>query len=66
KTTFKATVHIPEKVLVETLSRLPIRSLVQCKCISKSWTKLISDLHFIEKHLMNRVENDQDSQESIS
>ncbi|XP_020259790.1 putative F-box protein At4g38870 isoform X2 [Asparagus officinalis] len=35
--------HHPDDVLLEILSKLPIRSLLRFQCVSKSWRSLISD-----------------------
>ncbi|PHT32833.1 hypothetical protein CQW23_29170 [Capsicum baccatum] len=45
---------------MEILSRLPVRSLLQFKCVSKFWMALISEPYFTLKHL-NRAKNDQNS-----
>ncbi|KAE8021742.1 hypothetical protein FH972_007607 [Carpinus fangiana] len=42
---------LPEDLSMEILSRLPIKSLMRFKCISKSWCALITDPNFITKHL---------------
>ncbi|CAI8619571.1 unnamed protein product [Vicia faba] len=42
---------LPEELIVEILLRLPVRSLVQFKCICKSWKTLISDPKFVKRHL---------------
>ncbi|KAM3283127.1 hypothetical protein P3S67_026772 [Capsicum chacoense] len=47
----KATVHFPEEIIVHILSRLPVRSLVRFKCVSKSWARLIFDPYFTREHL---------------
>ncbi|PON39059.1 F-box domain containing protein [Parasponia andersonii] len=48
---------LPEEVLVEIFSWLPADSLIQFKCVSKSWYGLISFLiknpEFVSKHLRN-------------
>ncbi|PHT97563.1 hypothetical protein BC332_33519 [Capsicum chinense] len=46
---------------MEILSRLPVRSLLRFKCVSKFWMTLISETYFTLKHL-NRAKNDQNSQ----
>ncbi|XP_059627631.1 F-box/kelch-repeat protein At3g06240-like [Cornus florida] len=42
---------LPEPILVEILSKLPVKSLLRFKCVSKSWRSLISDSPFMKKHL---------------
>ncbi|XP_049359976.1 putative F-box protein At1g50870 [Solanum verrucosum] len=44
-------------VATEIMSRLPVRSLLQFKCVSKLWMTLISDPYFSKKHL-NHARND--------
>ncbi|GAU20081.1 hypothetical protein TSUD_381730 [Trifolium subterraneum] len=42
---------LPFELIVEILSRLPMKSLMQFQCVCKSWKSLISDPKFAKKHL---------------
>ncbi|MCH98698.1 F-box/kelch-repeat protein, partial [Trifolium medium] len=42
---------LPEDVIPEILCRLPVKLLLQLRCVCKSWNALISDSKFIKKHL---------------
>ncbi|KAI4317713.1 hypothetical protein L6164_025562 [Bauhinia variegata] len=46
---------LPPELLVEVLSRLPVKSLLQLRCVCKSWKSLISDPQFVKKHLQMSV-----------
>ncbi|PHT64844.1 hypothetical protein T459_29269 [Capsicum annuum] len=46
------------------LSRLPVRTLHQLKCVSKFWNALISDPYFKMKHFKH-AKNDQNSQKIL-
>ncbi|KAM3341887.1 hypothetical protein P3S68_026853 [Capsicum galapagoense] len=56
--------HFQEEILMEILSRLPVRSLLRFKCISSVWKTLISEPYFKMKHL-NWAKNDQGSQKLL-
>jgi F-box interacting protein len=43
--------EIPEDLLPEILSRLPVKCLLRFKCVCKSWYALITNPNFITKHL---------------
>ncbi|KAB2611695.1 SLF1-S21 [Pyrus ussuriensis x Pyrus communis] len=47
----------PENRVIETLSRLPPKSLMRFKCIRKSWCTLINSPSFVANHLNNSVNN---------
>ncbi|KAM3205369.1 F-box protein like [Capsicum annuum] len=53
-----------DDIIMEILYRLPIRDLVQFKCVSKLWNALISDPYFVNKHL-DRAKNDPHSQKLL-
>ncbi|KAL9451372.1 hypothetical protein AB3S75_013021 [Citrus x aurantiifolia] len=43
--------ELSDDLLVETLSRLLVKSLMRLRCVSKSWFSLVKDPKFICKHL---------------
>ncbi|XP_041004494.1 F-box/kelch-repeat protein At3g06240-like [Juglans microcarpa x Juglans regia] len=43
--------NLPEDVVMEILSRLPVESLMRFKCVNKAWYFLIRNPDFIAKHL---------------
>ncbi|KAL0414846.1 UNVERIFIED_CONTAM: hypothetical protein Sradi_1686300 [Sesamum radiatum] len=46
-------IHLSPEVLSEVLSRLPVKSLLRFKCVSKFWVELINTPYFISLHLHN-------------
>lgn len=42
---------LPEELITAILVRLPVKSLLQFKCVSKEWFALISSTHFVKTHL---------------
>ncbi|PSS35879.1 F-box/kelch-repeat protein [Actinidia chinensis var. chinensis] len=48
---------LPEEVVDNILSRLPVKSLGRCKCVSKSWRSQISNPQSVKFHL-NRAVSD--------
>ncbi|GAU28237.1 hypothetical protein TSUD_118440 [Trifolium subterraneum] len=42
---------LPVEVILEILCRLPVKLLLQLRCVCKSWNSLLSDSEFIKKHL---------------
>ncbi|KAL4333002.1 hypothetical protein GQ457_07G042820 [Hibiscus cannabinus] len=49
--------HVPEDIIVEILSRLPVKSLCRFKCVSKAWRNLISDPQFVKLHLNQSIKS---------
>ncbi|KAM0834503.1 hypothetical protein ACQ4PT_063561 [Festuca glaucescens] len=45
------TTELPEELLLEILIRLPVKSLLRFKCVSKAWRREISDPSFIRSNL---------------
>lgn len=48
---------LPFDLVIEVLSRLPVKSLMQLRCICKSWKSLISDSKFAKKQLHVAMSN---------
>lgn len=47
--------HIPEEILVNILTRLPVKPLLRFRCVSKSWRGLIGSPSFVSTHLNRNV-----------
>ncbi|XP_030547687.2 F-box/kelch-repeat protein At3g06240-like [Rhodamnia argentea] len=43
--------NVTEDIIIDILLRLPVKSLMRFKCVSKRWRSLISDQHFAKLHL---------------
>ncbi|XP_058741765.1 F-box/kelch-repeat protein At3g23880-like [Vicia villosa] len=41
---------IPDEIIAEILCVLPVKTILQLKCVSKTWKTLISDPAFVQKH----------------
>lgn len=42
---------LPPNVMILILSRLPIKAILNCKCVCKAWRQLVSHPRFVEFHL---------------
>ena len=43
--------QLSPNILIDILSRLPIKSILDCRCVCKTWLHLISNRRFAELHL---------------
>lgn len=48
---------LPHEIIADVLSRLPVKSVIQFRCVCKEWNSLISDRHFVRTHLDKAVED---------
>ncbi|KAL8102450.1 putative F-box protein At3g51171 [Apium graveolens] len=51
---------LPESLIIEILSRLPVKDLLQFKSVCKSWYAIISSPNFVSNHLSNYYNNNDD------
>ncbi|KAK1366513.1 hypothetical protein POM88_042074 [Heracleum sosnowskyi] len=56
------TSHCPIESIFEILLRLPIKPLLRCRCVCKSWCSLIDSKKFVDKHLQRNTECSPDSE----
>ncbi|KAK3437512.1 hypothetical protein EUGRSUZ_C02180 [Eucalyptus grandis] len=46
---------LPEEILIQILLKLPVKSLVRFRCVSKSWDSLITHPSFVSLHLRHAM-----------
>lgn len=42
---------LPQDIIIEILSRIPVQYLLGMRCVCKQWNDLIEDSYFIQKHM---------------
>ena len=42
---------LPGNVISDILSRLPVKTIIHCKCVCKKWRDYVSDSYFVNLHL---------------
>ncbi|KAK6914167.1 F-box domain [Dillenia turbinata] len=42
---------LPDEIIADILSRVPVKSLVRFRCVSKEWCSLVANTKFIKAHL---------------
>ena len=48
---------VPSDIIIEILSRLPVKSLLRIRSVCKLWFSIISDPHFVKSHLSLSTSN---------
>ncbi|KAK1367155.1 putative F-box domain-containing protein [Heracleum sosnowskyi] len=51
-----ATIYFAEDLIAQILDRLPVKSLLRFRCVSKPWCSLIDSPHFVKAHLRRSIE----------
>ncbi|XP_062000664.1 F-box/kelch-repeat protein At3g06240-like [Rosa rugosa] len=49
--------YLPPEIMDDILLWLPAKSLCRFKCVSKPWKAMISDTHFVKRHINRATEN---------
>ncbi|PWA55691.1 F-box domain-containing protein [Artemisia annua] len=42
---------LPGNIMADVLSRLPVKTIIHCKCVCKNWRELVSDSYFVNLHI---------------
>ena len=50
--------HLPDDIVLNILSRLPVKSLIRFRCVCKTWDSSITTLNFISTHLNKNNDHD--------
>ncbi|KAM7462426.1 hypothetical protein LguiA_030547 [Lonicera macranthoides] len=56
--------NFSDDILLTIFLKLPVKSVICCRCVCKSWRQLLCDPHFIKIHI-NRTNQDQQSHEKL-
>ncbi|KAL8482157.1 hypothetical protein ACS0TY_028353 [Phlomoides rotata] len=47
--------YIPPEIIIGILSKLPVRTIISCKCVCKSWLTLLESNEFVKSHLLKAI-----------
>ncbi|GKA03031.1 F-box associated domain containing protein [Tanacetum coccineum] len=47
---------LPDEIMCDILSRLPVKSIITCKCICKKWENMVSGSYFVDLHMLRSPE----------
>ncbi|KAL8458292.1 hypothetical protein ACS0TY_035969 [Phlomoides rotata] len=47
--------NLPSEIVIDILSRLPVRTVISCKCVQKCWLHLVETQEFVKSHLSKSV-----------
>ncbi|GKC40930.1 F-box associated domain containing protein, partial [Tanacetum coccineum] len=47
---------LPDEIMCDILSRLPVKSIITCKCICKKWKNMVSGSYFVDLHMLRSPE----------
>ncbi|KAE8674661.1 Detected protein of unknown function [Hibiscus syriacus] len=53
----KTRIELPDMLVLEILSKLPVKSLIRFRCVCKPWSSSFETPHFITKHHQNNLKN---------
>ncbi|GMJ08493.1 hypothetical protein like AT3G06240 [Hibiscus trionum] len=53
----KTRIYVPEMVVLDILSKLPVKSLTRFRCVCKLWCSSFQTPHFITNHQQNNLKN---------
>ncbi|KAF8414201.1 hypothetical protein HHK36_002201 [Tetracentron sinense] len=53
--------NLPQDVIMEILSRVPVKSLLRFRCVSKTWCSFVANPSFAKKHLNQATQNNNPS-----
>ncbi|KAL8458286.1 hypothetical protein ACS0TY_035963 [Phlomoides rotata] len=47
--------NLPSETIIDILSRLPVRTVISCKCVQKSWLHLVETREFVKLHISKSI-----------